>query len=317
MLISQVIGPRRSEIVSAPDPIPTPSQVVIDVLACGVCTSDRTPWREQGTPDAPVRLGHETVGRISAVGDPNGRWSVGEVVTGLGGDGFATKVALDADSILHVPAGFAPEHVIGEPLADLEEALSRTGIRPGDRVAVVGLGFMGLGLVQLAAARLPGLLVAVDPNPAARARALALGAHEAHHPDELPAEFTSATGAREQRMDVVVEAAGVTSALATSSSLVRPYGTVCIVGYHHTGDAPMDMELWYKGATIVNGFSPSRPRTLRAMADGLAMIVDGRFSYRPLITHTFALEDVDRAYELMETRPSDFVKGVVVFPEQE
>jgi len=315
MLISQVIGPRRSEIVSAPDPIPSSSQVVIDVLACGVCTSDRTPWREHGTPEAPVRLGHETVGRISAVGDPGGRWSVGEVVTGLGGDGFATKVALDADSILRVPAGFAPQHVIGEPLADLEEALSRSGIRPGDRVAVVGLGFMGLGLVQLAAARLPGLLVAVDPNPAARERALALGAHEAYHPDELPPEFASASGRREQRMDVVVEAAGVTSALVTSSTLVRPYGTVCIVGYHHTGDAPMDMELWYKGATIVNGFSPARPRTLRAMADGLAMIADGRFSYLPLITHTFDLADIDQAYELMEARPADFVKGVVLFPD--
>ena len=312
MLISQVVGPRRSEIVEAPDPIPTPSQVVIDVLACGVCTSDRTPWREHGTPEKPVRLGHETVGRISAVGDPAGRWQVGEVVTGLGGDGFATRVALDADSILRVPAGFAPQHVIGEPLADLEEALSRSGIRPGDRVAVVGLGFMGLGLVQLAATRLPGLLVAVDPNPAARARALALGAHEAYHPDDLPGEFVSSSGRREQRMDVVVEATGVTAALRTTSSLVRPYGTVCIVGYHHTGDAPMDMELWYKGATIVNGFSPERPRTVRAMREGLAMIADGRFSYLPLITHTFALEDVDRAYELMEERPADFVKGVVV-----
>ncbi|MFJ4174666.1 zinc-binding dehydrogenase [Microbacterium sp. NPDC089696] len=316
MLISQVIGPRRSEIVTAPDPVPGASQVVIDVLACGVCTSDRTPWREHGSRATPVRLGHETVGRISSVGDAAGRWSVGEVVTGLGGDGFATRVALDADSILRVPAGFAPEHVIGEPLADLEEALSRSGIRPGDRVAVVGLGFMGLGLIQLAAARLPGLLVAVDPNPAARARALALGAHEAHHPDELPEEFVGASGRREQRMDVVVEAAGATPALATASALVRPYGTVCVVGYHHTGDAPMDMELWYKGATIVNGFSPQRPRTLRAMADGLAMIADGRFSYRPLVTHTFALEDVDRAYELMEERPSDFVKGVVVLPDR-
>ncbi|MFK3677556.1 hypothetical protein ACI2IP_07480 [Microbacterium sp. NPDC090218] len=47
-------------------------------------------------------------------------------------------------------------------------------------------------------------------------------------------------------MDVVVEAAGVTSALVISSALVRPYGTVCIMGYHHTGDAPMDMELWHK-----------------------------------------------------------------------
>jgi threonine dehydrogenase-like Zn-dependent dehydrogenase len=315
MLVSQVIGPRRSEIIDAPDPEPTRAQVVIDTLVCGVCTSDRAPWREQGRPDAPIRLGHETVGRISAVGDPGGRWRVGDVVTGLGGDGFATKVALDADSILRVPVGFAPEHVIGEPLADLEEALSRSGIRPGDRVAVVGLGFMGLGLVQLAATRLPGLLVAVDPHPAARERALSLGAHEAYHPDELPPEFVSAGGRREQRMDVVVEATGATPALATTSALVRPYGTVCIVGYHHTGDAPMDMELWYKGATIVNGFSPERPRTLRAMADGLALIADGRFSYLPLITHTVTLDEIDQAYELMESRPADFVKAVVLFPQ--
>jgi threonine dehydrogenase-like Zn-dependent dehydrogenase len=234
----------------------------------------------------------------------------------LGGDGFASKVALDADSILRVPAGFEPEHVIGEPLADLEEALSRTSISPGSRVAVVGLGFMGLGLVQLAATRLPALLVAVDPNPAARARALSLGAHEAHHPDELPEAFISSSGQRELRMDVVVEAAGVTSALATASSLVRPYGTVCVVGYHHSGDAPMDMNLWYKGVTIVNGFSPSRPRTLKAMADGLAMVADGRFSYRPLITHTFSLDQVDEAFALMDERPEGFVKGVVTFPEQ-
>ena len=115
MLISQVVGPRTSEIIEAADPVPSPSQVVIDVLACGVCTSDRTPWREHGSPDSPVRLGHETVGRVSAIGDPQGRWRTGEIVTGLGGDGFASKVALEADSILRVPAGFAPEHVIGEP----------------------------------------------------------------------------------------------------------------------------------------------------------------------------------------------------------
>lgn len=312
MFISQVVGPRRSEVIEMPDPDPKAHEVVIDVLACGVCTSDRAPWRGQGTPDSPIRLGHETVGRVSAVGDNSTRWRVGDIVTGLGGDGFATKVVLDADAILPVPAGLPVEHVIGEPLADLEEAISRSGIRPGDRVAVVGLGFMGLGLVQLAATRLPGLIVGVDPNPESRERALALGAHEAYDPAALPAEFTSGS-ARELRMDVVIEAAGVTSALETSSSLVRPYGTVCVVGYHHSGTAPMDMELWYKGATIVNGFSPHRPRTMRAMADGLRLIAERRFTYAPLITHRFGLDGVDAAFELMESRPADFVKSVVLF----
>jgi len=311
MLISQVIGPRRSEIIEAPDPAPAAGEVVVDVLACGVCTSDRTPWQELATPGSPIRLGHETVGRVSAVGSHAGRWHEGDIVTGLGGDGFATKVALDADAILPVPTGLAPELVIGEPVADLEEAISRCGIRPGDSVAVVGLGFMGLGLVQLAAARLPGLIVGIDPRPAARERARRLGAHEVYDPSDLPPELTSG-GAREQRMNVVLEATGVTSALATSSLVVRPYGTVCVVGYHHSGTAPMDMELWYKGATIVNGFSPHRPRTMRAMGDALRMITDHRFSYEPLITHRFGLDGVDRAFELMEERPTGFVKGVIL-----
>jgi len=311
MLASQVIGPGRSEMVELPDPVPRPDQVVVDVLACGVCTSDRTAWSDHDAASAPTRLGHEIVGRVSAVGGDAGRWHLGDIVTGLGGDGFASRAVLDADALLPVPAGVAPEHSLGEPLAVLEEAISRAGIRPGDRVAVVGLGFMGLGLVQLAAQRLPGLLVGIDPRPGNDDLALALGAHEVHRPSELPPEFT-AESSREQRFDVVIEAAGVTSALDTSSLIVRPYGTVCIVGYHHSGTAPMDMRLWYKGVTTVNGFSPHRPRTMRAMRDGLAMIAARTFSYDRLITHRFPLEGVDAAFELMREHPAGFVKSVIV-----
>ncbi len=314
MLVSQVVAPRRSEIVEMDDPVPGPHEIVVDVLASGVCTSDRKPWRELATRETPIRLGHEMVGRVSAVGSDASAWRLGDVVTGLGGNGFATRALMDADSILPVPAGLPVEHVIGEPLADLEEAISRTPLHAGDRVAVVGLGFMGLGLLQLALHRIPSLVVAVDPSPAARKRALELGADEAYHPDELPANYTSDRGVSgDQRMDVVLEAAGVTSALEASASLVRNYGTVCVVGYHHSGTAPMDMNLWYKGATIVNGFSPVRRRTVRAMADGLELVASRQFTYAPLITHRFGLEGVDNAFELMESRADDFVKSVILF----
>jgi threonine dehydrogenase-like Zn-dependent dehydrogenase len=62
----------------------------------------------------------------------------------------------------------------------------------------------------------------------------------------------------------VLEATGVTPGLRTASALVRPFGTLCVVGYHHTGDAMMDMDLWYRTATIVNGFCPDRTRLMRA-----------------------------------------------------
>jgi L-iditol 2-dehydrogenase len=323
MRISQIVAPRTSEVIEIDDPAPADHQVLVEVVASGVCTSDLTPWRTGGRGDGtPVRLGHEIVGLVLSAGANARGWSAGDLVTGLGGPGFATRAVLDAANILPVPAGIDPALAIGEPVADLEEALSRTRMTAGDQVAVVGLGFMGLGLVQLVKDRAPGLLIGVDPVPGARHRALDLGADLVFAPDSVPAEFGGpgvggpgvggVERAGDRRADVVLEATGVTPGLKTAGGLVRPFGTLCVVGYHHAGDAPMDMDLWYKAVTIVNGFCPEKPRLMRAMRDALDLIARHRFSYAPLVTHRFALADVDQAYELMDARADGFVKAVLV-----
>jgi L-iditol 2-dehydrogenase len=322
MRISQIIRPRTSEVVHVDDPQPADNQVLVKVVASGVCTSDLNVWRTGGTSTSasaePVRLGHEIVGQVVAAGRHARGWSAGELVTGLGGQGFASLAVLDADAVLPVPAHIDPALALGEPVADLEEALGRTGMAAGDRVAVVGLGFMGLGLVQLVRDRAPGLLIGVDPVPAARQRALELGADLVFAPHELPEEYGGGertaplARARDQRADIVLEATGVTPGLATAAALVRPFGTLCVVGYHHADDAKMDMDLWYKAVTIVNGFCPERPRLMRAMRDALDLIARHRFSYAPLVTHRFGLDEVDRAYELMDARAEGFVKAVLI-----
>ena len=318
MRISQVTGPRTSEVVHVDDPQPADHQVLVKVVASGVCTSDLNVWRTGGAGGQPVRLGHEIVGRVAAAGRQARGWSAGELVTGLGGQGFASLALLDADAVLPVPEHIDPALALGEPVADLAEALGRTRMSAGDRVAVVGLGFMGLGLVQLVRDRAPGLLIGVDPVPGARQRAVELGADLVFAPDELPEEYGGGGGAapiardRDHRADIVLEATGVTPGLATAASLVRPFGTLCVVGYHHAGDAKMDMNLWYKAVTIVNGFCPDRSRLMAAMRDALDLIARHRFSYAPLVTHRFGLDGVDRAYELMDTRAEGFVKAVLI-----
>ncbi|MEV6610058.1 alcohol dehydrogenase catalytic domain-containing protein [Kutzneria sp. NPDC051319] len=308
MRFSQLVGPRTSEVVERPDPTPADHQVLVEVLACGVCTSDLSAWRDHDPSVAPMRLGHEIAGRVAAVGSEATRWNVGDLVTGLGGEGFASLAVMDSAALLPVPRDVEPAHALGEPVAVLEEALSRSPVAAGSRAAVVGLGFMGLGLVQLAKRHAPGLLVGVDPDPARRARALALGADLAFAPDEVPDEHLGT------RFDVVLEATGVTPGLATAGRLVRPFGTLNVVGYHHTGDAKMDMDLWYKAVTVVNGFCPDRTRTVAAMAVALELIAQRRFSYAPLVTHRYSLDQVDDAFAAMAAAGPDFVKGVLVSP---
>ena len=318
MRISQVTGPRTSEVVHVDDPRPAHHQVLVKVVASGVCTSDLNVWRTGGADGQPVRLGHEIVGQVVAAGRHARGWSAGDLVTGLGGPGFASLALLDADAVLPVPEHIDPVLALGEPVADLEEALGRTRMAAGDRVAVVGLGFMGLGLVQLVRDRAPGLLVGVDPVPGARQRALELGADLVFAPDEVPEEYGGGAGdvpvarTRDHRADIVLEATGVTPGLATAASLVRPFGTLCVVGYHHAGDAKMDMDLWYKAVTVVNGFCPDRSRLMRAMSHVLDLIARHRFSYAPLVTHRFGLDEVDRAYGLMDRRTEGFVKAVLI-----
>jgi L-iditol 2-dehydrogenase len=319
MRISQVVGPRTSEVIEIDDPVPGDGQLLVEVVASGVCTSDLTPWRTgpASRGGLPIRLGHEIVGRIVASGEGARQWPCGQLVTGLGDQGFASMAVLNAAHILPVPPGIEPAHALGEPVADLAEAIWRTPAGPGARVAVVGLGFMGLGLVQLARDRAPSLLIGVDPVPAARKRALQLGADLVFAPDEIPGAYSTDFGndpvsrSRDCRPDVVLEATGVTPGLATAGALVCPFGTLCIVGYHHAGDAMMDMRLWYKAVTIVNGFCPDRTRLMRAMSGALDLIAKRRFSYAPLVTHQFGLDQVDQAYELMDARADGFVKAVL------
>jgi threonine dehydrogenase-like Zn-dependent dehydrogenase len=320
MQISEINGPRRSEVIEVDDLVPGARQVLVKVVASGVCTSDLSVWRTGGAggrPAAsaePIRLGHEIVGQVVTAGQDARGWAEGDLVTGLGGQGFASLAVLNADRVLPVPDHVEPALAIGEPVADLEEALSRTHMRAGDRVAVVGLGFMGLGLVQLVRDRAPGLLIGVDPLPAARQRAIEVGADLAFAPGDVPAEYRSGEAGRaaDHRVDLVLEATGVTPGLKTAGELVRPFGTLCVVGYHHKGDAMMDMDLWYKGVTIVNGFCPDQPRLMRAMSNALDLIARHRFSYAPLVTHRFKLAEVDQAFELMDARADGFVKAVLV-----
>lgn len=110
----------------------------------------------------------------------------------------------------------------------------------------------------------------------------------------------------------MLEATGATAGLNTAGSLVQPFGTLCVVGYHHTGDAMMDMDLWYKGVTIVNGFCPDRRRLINAMRDALDLIAQRRFSYVPLVTHRFTLDEIDDAFGMMREAGPDYVKGVLI-----
>ncbi|MFD7714266.1 alcohol dehydrogenase catalytic domain-containing protein [Streptomyces sp. NPDC059814] len=297
---SHVVAARRSETVETDGTAPGPGEIAVRTLLSGVCASELPAWTgHDGT--RPLRLGHELSGEVTAVGPGVHGWRAGEQVTGFASGAFADVVHVPAADLLPLPANVPAGTVLGEPVACVVEALSRCGLRPGQRVAVVGLGFMGLIAVQAAAAHAPSLLAGVDPVENVRSLAARLGADEVMAPEDAePASY-----------DVVIEFTGTAAGLRRAGQLVRQHGTLCVAGYHHSGPRELDVELWYRGVTLVNGFTPQRHRHLAALRDGLRLLAERRLTLEPLLTHEVSLNDIDTGFGHLLNRPPGFVKCVV------
>jgi threonine dehydrogenase-like Zn-dependent dehydrogenase len=263
----------------------------------------------------PHRLGHEPAGVVESVGADVTRFKVGDRVTGLFGGAYADYGVAQENALLHLPDSIACEYGLGEPLACLVNAQRRTHIELASRVAIVGLGFMGLGILQLARLRGPGLLVAIDPREEARNTALAMGATAAFAPDQVPDEYLVTAWDQWQTargMDVVIEASGTQAGVTLAGKMVRAHGILSILGYHQGGQRSVDMELWnWKAIDVVNAHVRRFNDLMESMRIGLQLLSNRQMDFSPLVTHRYTLDQVDLAYNDMRTKPSGFIKGVV------
>lgn len=235
------------EIVELPDPAPGADQLVIRVVACGVCGSD---IKAQPFAPAGMVMGHEFGGEIVAVGARADGWREGTNVAvlpviscgscsycqegavshcpsasylGMGpAGGFAEYAAVPASHAFAVPGELPTVYsALVEPFAVGLHGVRSAEITTGDDVLIVGAG--GVGLTTLAwVLRHGGVRVTVaDPDPQRRQTAAALGATDV---------IASASDADTGAYDVVVECVGRPELLAACQPALRPRGRIVISG---------------------------------------------------------------------------------------
>jgi threonine dehydrogenase-like Zn-dependent dehydrogenase len=314
MRFSQLIAPRTSEVATATTPNPGPGEVLVHIAACGVCASELHPWAE-GVATYPHRFGHEPVGVVAGVGEGVTGLREGDRVTGLFNQAYAEYHLASSDRILKVPDGVKDESALGEPMACLVNAQRRTPVELADRVALIGLGYMGLGMLQLLKLRGPRQIVAIDMREEARDMALKLGASEAWHPDEVPdwARLTRfADWNSDRAFDVVIEGSGTQAGLTLAGELVRPHGVLSILGYHQGGDRQVNVGMWnWKAIDVVNAHVRRMADLMESMRIGLELSAAGLIDLGVLVTNTYGLDQVDAAYTDLQTKPPGFLKAVI------
>ncbi len=313
MRVMVLEGPGRFASAEQQAPDPETGQLLLRTVACGLCASEldvflgRNPWQQY-----PARLGHEAVGRVEAVGPGVTGWQVGDLAApALAGGAYGALVTVDAAAALPVPEGLAPDLALAEPLACAVNSLDTIGVRPDDRVVILGAGFMALLLAQLVRRAAPRWLLVAARRPEARALAGELSASHTCGTDEVQGRVWELT--QGEGVDVVIEATGSEEMLAISASLLRPEGTLAIVGYHQGAGRQVPVHEWnWKALRIANCHFRSREKMVDGARRGLALAARGDLQVAPLVTHRFRLDDLQHAFETAAARPEGFVKAVVL-----
>lgn len=287
--------------------------MLLRVLGCGVCGSDMGPWKGASGlqyPMPPGAPGHEVFGRVETLGPGVTGLAVGDPVTALSYRAYSDYDLARAGDVILLPPALTGKTVLGEPVACAVNITKRWGVKEGDVVVLLGAaGFLGALLLQLL--RVPGA-----PRPArviaVSRRRLPEGMAERLGIDELLTYDDDVRG-RVGEADVVVEATGYQMPLDLAADLTRVRGRLVIAGYHQGGPRTVNLQLWnWRGIDVVNAHERDPEIYKRGMEEGVALLAEGKLDLDPLITHTFPLEDIDRAFATTEGRPDGFLKSVVL-----
>lgn len=315
MRTAVIRAPLSAAVEMTPIPEPPPGQVRVWLEGCGVCGSNLPVWEGQPWFSYPYPLGapgHEGWGIVDAVGDHVEDLPPGTRVACLSTHAFAEYDLAPADAVVPLPSALDDLAFPGEPLACAINLMARSGIVAGQTVAVVGVGFLGAMVVRLATAR-GARVVAISRRPFALEVARAQGAVATvalADADSTARAVSTVAGCSE--FAVVVEAAGSQLSLDVASRLTATRGRLVVGGYHQDGPRQVDMQSWnWRGLDVIN----AHERDSRAYVDGLRAAVEaaaaGEWETSHLYTHTFALDELDRALTLLRERPDGFLKALV------
>ena len=315
-------------------------EIVLRVEVCGLCGSDALDWYVERK--APVVLGHEPAGVVVAAGEGVESVRVGDRVfvhhhapclecencrrrlwsncatwraNALTPGGFAQYTRVSAHAVardtLVLPRqmSFDTASFI-EPLACCIRAVKRHGnSQPGDTVFIVGLGAMGLLMVQLARHYGAGQVVGADFMGERRERGLLFGAQFTFDPrDEAQAskwrQLTNGRGA-----DVVLVCPGDARALHSGLDAAAPGArVVCFTPMPPSVPVPLDLsELYFKEISLHQSYSCGPDETREAMQ----LLDEGVIEVNSLITHREGLDGVAQALERTRSKGAG-IKTVIL-----
>ena len=328
-------SPGEVRVEERPEPeLQAQDDAIIRIDATGVCGSDLHIYHGRVQIEPGFTIGHEFVGTVLEAGEGVSRVAVGDRVLGtfqtacgtcffcmrgafhkcddmrvfghgkvLGSlQGTQAERALIPHAnmtLRRVPDGVDDDVALfaGDVMGTGYHAVAESEIKPGDSLAVLGLGPVGLCAVQVAVAAGAGPVLAIDSVPQRLELARAFGAVPVHltedNPREVSKRLTDGRG-----VDAAIDAVGHPDALDLAIRVTRKAGVVVAIGvYAEPCQVHMGL-VWIKALTIKSGHA----NVIGHVDHVLGMLATGKLDPTPLVTHHMELDDAAEAYALYDRR---------------
>lgn len=336
-------GPGRKAWIDKDKPvIEEPTDVIVRITRTTICGTDLHILKGDVPAVAEGRtLGHEGVGIVEDVGAAvsnfrpgdhvliscitscgrctnckrqlyahcaDGGWRLGHLIDGTQAE--YVRIPHGENSLYPIPAGSDEEALV--MLSDimptgLEIGVQYGNVKPGDTVAIVGAGPVGMSVLLTAQFYAPSRIIMVDMDPARLELARQFGATDtvqvgAQDPAAAILAMTDGQG-----VDVAIEAVGIPATFDICQKIVSAGGSIANVGVHGRSVELRIEELWIKNINISMGLVNTNTTPLL-----LKTVVSGRVDPSKLITHRFALDDITKAYDVFGNAAEEKAMKVIL-----
>jgi len=342
---AQFYGGKDIRVETVPDPSPQAGQVLVQVEAAGICGSDLHGYHHQPEKPLSPRIGgHELTGQILDTGSgmndaplhirKGGRVAIEPIVpcnvcpeclNGYynicaelrhGGGGFAEFMVAPISNAYALPDSVSVEGgALAEVYAVAVHAVNRAMVSPGDRVAIIGSGPVGLTIAQVAdVAGATSIAMLGKPDGPLQIAYEAVGAvpinvDKTDAVEEIKA-WSDGRGA-----DVVFEAVGGTAnTLEQATEIAAKRGRVCMVGGHRTPLSFSERFARSRELTVIWSFCYGRRGGKTEFQIAIDLLAAGKLDANPLVTHRFGLDDITEAFAIAAGRDAHGSVKVLVFP---
>lgn len=341
MLSSFLYGVRDLRFERCPTPQPGPGEVLLRIKSVGICGSDIHYYIDGRIGNQiitdPMTLGHEFSAQIVELGDGVQGLEPGQLVAvepaitcgeceyciqghpnfclnllfsgspALHG-GFAEYLVMPAKNCFPLPSEInADDGAMLEPLGIAIHAVNLAHLKPGDTVAVLGAGPIGLLTAAVAKTAGASAIYMTEPLPYRREFALNYIAEQVFDPfnEDIQDEFDRLTKGR--GVDVVFEAAGARDTPQDAANLVRRGGKVIMIGI------PADDSYAFKASTVrQKGLTIKLVRRMKhTYPRAIELVKTGQIDVRSLVTHTLPLNELAQGMDLVADYQDEVIKAVI------